>query len=581
MKKMKRMLSLVIALTFVILAASCGNNSMTETDSTKDEPSKTGGESGIDLSKFNLDGTLPIVKTPEDMPDIKVAFVTGPERIVKANELDLIVQMKEETGLEFEWVEIPAAGSGEKINLMLNTGSDLPDFFWNGIASTTVAQYIDTGIFIPTEDLIEQYVPRLKEIYEAHPEYKAGSTAPNGHSYGFPYIEEMHGLVLTPGPFLINKSWLDAVNLDVPTTVDEYVEALRAFKEAGDLNGNGVDDEIPYAFGLGSEDTFGSYNTFHQFTAAFGLADSYSQGNYLADHLLIVDDKVVFTAADEAYKKTAIFFNMLNDEGLIDPDSFSPGPTADQPLFLNKLKDDKAVIGSFGVWAPANEIPDLSVREQYVAVPRLQGEEGMTGFALNFSEMQDTSMVAITRDCEYPELIASMVNYWMEPKNSITLNWGSIGMIYKETDEGYLEFDLDEDNNILLKDPYQTFGEMRSNSTPARGSLAVLNEYYDTYADYTWDAVDLLDFQKQNGKDEILDEYTTVPKMILSTDEQTRLTQIQPQLKAVVNRYTMEWILDGTADDTWDTYLSELAGSGLEEFLSIWQSAYDRFLENK
>lgn len=565
--------SLILALS---LLAACGNTTTT----TKGSDGATTNGAG-DLAAFNLDGTLPIVKDKANPPKITMAIVTPPERIVKAGELDMVKKIAEETGVVFEWQEIPAAGSGEKINLMLSTGAGLPDVFWNGITSTIVAQYMDINIFTPTEDLIENYVPRLKAIYEQHPEYKAGATAPNGHSYGFPYIEEMYGLVLTPGPFLINEAWLEKVGLDMPTTVDEWVEALKAFRDAGDLNGNGQADEVPYAFGLGSKDTFGSYDTFHQFTGAFGQADSYSEGNYIADHLLIKDDKVVFTAVDEAYKKTANFFNMLNEEKLIDPDSFSPGPTPDQPLYLNKLTGAEPVIGSMGLWAPVNQITNLEVREQYAAIPRMDGESGKTGFKLNFSEMQDTSMVAITNSCDYPEVVAAMVNYCMDPKISITLNWGSVGMIYKETEDGYLEFDLDENNNIILKGNYQSFGEMRNNSSPTRGSLAVLNEYYGKFADYTWDALDLLEFQKQNGKEAILEEYNAVPKMILAVEEMTRLTQIQPQLKAIVNRYTMEWILDGNVEATWDTYKQELEAAGLSEFLEVWQKAYDRFLTNK
>ena len=88
----------------------------------------------------------------------------------------------------------------------------------------------------------------------------------------------MYGLVLTPGPFLINKTWLDAVGKEVPTTVDEWVDCLRAFKEAGDLNGNGEADEVPYSFGMGCDGLFDSYDTFYYFTGAFGSADSVCSG---------------------------------------------------------------------------------------------------------------------------------------------------------------------------------------------------------------------------------------------------------------------------------------------------------------
>lgn len=587
----KRILATVLSLSVLVaVTAGCGGNN-SGTSTSNGGAQTDGGGSAVESSadsatasndddNVNLDGSLPIIKDPSKAEKMTMAIVIPAERVVPSGDLIMTKKLAEETGVEFEWQEIPSEGSSEKINLML-AGGTLPDAFWNGISSTMAVQYSGQDIFMPTEDLVDQYMPRLKAIFEKHPEYRAASTAPDGHSYGFPYIEEMYGLVLTPGPFLINTAWLEKVGKTMPTTVDEWVDCLRAFRDAGDLNGNGVADEIPYALGLGSEDWFGSYNTFHQFTGAFGQADSYSQGYYQADHMRIIDDKVVFTATDDAYRKTANFFNMLNNEKLIDVDSFSPGPTADTPLYLNKINGDAAVIGSLGLWAPVNQIPDVNVRKEYAAIPRLQGESGKTGFKLNFSEMQDTSMVAITADCKYPEIIAAYVDYCFEPEISVTLNWGAIGMIYVKGDDGILHFDLDEDNNIVLKEQYQTFGEMRNNSTPTRGALAVLNEYYGPVADYTWDALDLLEFQRQNGKEELLTEYTAVPKMMLSTEEQTRVSQVQPQISDIVKRYTMQWILDGNADATWDAYKAELEAAGLNDLLSTFQQAYDRFLQSQ
>jgi putative aldouronate transport system substrate-binding protein len=547
---------------------------------------KAGSSRGAALSaaedpNINLDGNMPIIRDPSKFPKMKMAIVVPPERIVPSGELVMVRKLKEITGVEFEWQEIPIDGSAEKLNLMLSSGAELPDAFWNNISGVMVAQYMDQDVFMPTEDLIEKYMPRLKAIYEQHPEYKAAATAPNGHMYGFPYIEEMKGLVLTPGPFIINKEWLAKVGKPMPKTVDEFTDVLRAFKNAGDLNGNGKADEIPYALDFTSRDMFGSYNTFHQFTGAFGQADSYCNGNYIADHLRVIDNKIVFTAMDTAYRDTANYFNMLKKENLLDMDSFSPGPSAGQPLFVNKIKGNDAVVGVMGLWAPANEITDVKVRAQYQAIPRMTGPRGKTGIALNFSEMQDTSMVAITTNCKYPEVIAAFVDQCFVPEISITLNWGAEDYIYDKGNDGMLHFRLDENNNIKLFDPYKTFGELRTNSTPTRGSIAVLNEYYGTIVDYTWDAIDLLEGQIANGKYDILAEYTAVPKMILTSEEQTKISQIQPTISDIVQRYTMQWVLDGNADTTWNNYLAELKSAGVDDLAQTFQTAYNRFMAAK
>lgn len=579
MKRSILSLILCVVLLFTVIVG-CSNSKDGDGNVSNNTPN-TGVDTNepTDDDNINLDSmNLPIIKDPSKFPKMKMLVVSPPDRVVKVGDMIQVKRLEEETGVIFDWQEIPEEGSNEKINLML-ASRDLPDAFWNGISNEMIVQYMGQDVFIPTEELTEKYMPRLTEIYEKRPQYKAAATAPDGHRYGFPYIEEMYGLVLTPGPFLINKDWLEKVGKDMPTTVDEWVDVLRAFRDGGDLNGNGQDDEIPYALGLTSKDMFGSYNTFHMFTGCFGQSDTY--GGRPEDHMAIKDGKVIFTAIDEAYKETAKFFHELNKEGLIDVDSFSPHPSGEgSALYLDKIKGSEAVIGCFGVWAPVNEIPDLDVRAQYVPLPRLEGPKGKMGHALNFSEMQNAGLITITTECQYPEVIACFTDYLFEPEISITTNWGPIDYIYVKGDDGILHFDLDENNNIVLKDGFKTFGEMRNNSTPARGAMAVLNEYYGTIADYTWDAADLLEFQRVNGKEEILAEANPVPRMLMTVEEQNRVSQIQPQVKNIVTSYTMQWILDGGADETWDNYISELKAAGLDDLLATYQQAYDRYIQN-
>lgn len=239
---------------------------------------------------------------------------------------------------------------------------------------------------------------------------------------------------------------------------------------------------------FGATDTFGSYNLFYRFTGAFGCADSYCGGNAYADHLRLVDGKVTFTAMDEAFKKTAEFFNMLYEEGLIWNGSFE----ADSSMAFNAslIKENVAKIGSFGVWGD-QEITNQEVHDQYVAVPRLQGEDGMTGFECNYSELQDSSDTAITTTCKFPHVVARFVDYMVgDPEISVTSNWGAIGYNYEKDEDGILRTPLDENGNYKPLNPdYKNFGEARVNSTTCRGSMIVQNEYYDTVCGYTFDAV--------------------------------------------------------------------------------------------
>ena len=123
--------------------------------------------------------------------------------------------------------------------------------------------------------------------------------------------------------------------------------------------------------------------------------------------------------------------------------------------------------------------------------------------------------------------------------------------------------------------------EMRQFNTPMKGGCAILNDYYDTILEYPVDTKQyLLDNQIYNGKYEVMEEFEALPRLYLTTDEQSNIAMIAPQLKNTMSYYSAKWILDGGVDAEWDGYLAELEAAGLQDYLAIYQSVYDRYMVN-
>ncbi len=520
------------------------------------------------IEDYITESGLPIVTDASKLEEMDILWVASPLCQLEPQEIAWIKQNEAETGMKFNWQKINSEGATEKMPVILSA-DELPDIIWNGISKDMFVQLMDQDIFMPVEDLIENHMPNLKKILDENPQYKEMMYAPDGHIYGFPYIEEMDGLVLTPGPMVIYKPWLDKLGLEMPTTIDEFHEVLLAFKNAGDLNENGINDEIPYALSFNSKETFGSCNTFHMLTGCFGQADS-ARGAQ-DDHLSPIDGVVTYTAIDEAYRETCKFYHELWKEGLLDPDSFSPEVNAGNPLYYSKLKGTEPVLGVCSMWTRSDVISDENLREGYVALPRLEGPGGKMGFVLNYSEMQKAYSTFLTVDCKYPELVARWIDNNYTLLNSQFLNWGPIGTRYEWTDDTHTEV-----NKITDVPPeYSVWPEWRVNITPLAGPCALLTEVYAlTHPDPTFH--EYIDDQNVNGKQECLAELKAMPQGFLTKDEQTRASQLQPQLENIVNQYTMNWILDGGADEQWDEYVSALKNAGLDEFVAIYQAMYDR-----
>lgn len=580
--KRKKVMSLALTMVMALssLAGCGGGTNALEGGGGPAAASTSGTESSDAAEMFDLTpGNMPIVTDSENAPVFHIVRSRDPLQTVNTSELPMSKKLEEDTGIRIEWEEVPTVGLTEKINLMM-TGSDLPDAFWDCISNDMISIYMGQDLLIPVNELEEKYMPNLTKIYEEHPEYKALATAPDGNRYGFPYIEEMYGLVRTPGPFLINQDWLDKVGKEMPTTLDEWVDCLRAFKAAGDLNGNGIDDEIPFTLGLASTDMYDSYDVFNRFCMAFGTPTT-SGDERADDNMVVIDGKVQFTVADPAYKETAKFFNQLYEEGLIDVNAFSPSPNPRYALYWDQIKGDTALYGCFGTWSPENEIPNADVRAQYAPLPRLEGPNGKIGEVVNNSEMQRAARFVITSACEHPEVLARMVDYIYSPDMSISFNWSPEGYVYHADETGKWVFQFDDNGNIIIPEPWSTISEVSNNTRGTKGPTAIFNSYYDDKVEYDYAAQNLLKYQRVNGKDEWLEEIESMPPVLKTAEEMATISQIQPQIKNIVNSYRMQWILDGDADATWDKYLQELDAAGLPQLMELFQTIYDRYSEQQ
>jgi putative aldouronate transport system substrate-binding protein len=488
--------------------------------------------------------------------EVTLKFMTQSSPIAPEDPNDKLIykRLEETTGVHIDWTNYVWDSFGEKRNLAIASGN-LPDAILDAAyGDYDLLKLAKDETIIPVEDLIDQYMPNLKKVLDAAPEYRAMMTAPDGHIYSFPWIEELgagkesiHSVDCFPW---INKEWLDKLGLQMPTTTEELKQVLIAFKTQ-DPNGNGKADEIPMSFIInhGGEDLaflFGS----------FGLGDNW-------DHTVVSDEgEVLFTAADSGYKEAMKFFGELYKEGLIDVEAFEQ----DWNTYLAKGKDER--YGLYFTWDKANI---TGMNDKYDLMPALAGPDGHKNVARTNGMGFDRGKMVITSANQNLELTAKWIDQLYEPVQSVQNNWGTYG---DEKQQNIFEFD--EAAGMLKHLPLDGTSpwELRQRTFTA-GPLAILDEYYGQYTTKPDDAAWRLGLMKDVMVPDMKAE-NIYPKVFFSIEDLDRLSTIETDLFAYVNRKRAEWITNGKVEEEWNDYLAELERLGLSEWLEIKQAGYDR-----
>lgn len=116
------------------------------------------------------------------------------------------------------------------------SGDDAPDVVQANNSRSEMGQYVGAGLLTPLDDYAESYgwFDRFPASVRALASYSDdGAVYGEGQLYGLPQMGEIVGL-------FYNTSKLDELGLEPPTTTDEFVAALGAASEAG---------EVPIQFG--------------------------------------------------------------------------------------------------------------------------------------------------------------------------------------------------------------------------------------------------------------------------------------------------------------------------------------------
>ena len=466
--------------------------------------------------------------------------------------------------IQFKFFASGASEQLQQLTLMCSGNETLPDVLCGFISmkQSTVNQFGEDGFFIDLTDPIEEYGVHYKEqiaklsAEEQKTIKEMGTNVNTGGFYGMPLYSSTTVCDYMQNQMVINKTWLDAVGMSVPTTVDELYNVLKAFKEK-DPNGNGKDDEIPAL----------SSNIWLYIINAFVYYDAENAIN-------ITDGKAWDPVETPEFRQAIIYLNKLVKEGLLSELSFTAGATD-----MKNLVSGTGTAARVGMWCGHPELSTTvssKVVDQYVSLPPLQAATDLGGYGVQRPNSLLYSSF-ITKDCEDIELAMKFLDFFYTDEVVTRVRHGEKGVDWVE---GNGASSFMTDSTIEIKNPNALHN---GNSTWGHNCHGILTP--DNYLSIAqtgtgrWAECARLLAENTKTMTEFKKPAEVAVNLVYTEEEYETLIDNQAPRNSFVNESISLFSLgnqDPSSDAEWDKFLKTLDDYENDKLVKVCQSAYKR-----
>ena len=363
----------------------------------------------------------------------------------------------------------------------------------------------------------------------------------------------------------IRYDWLQKIGKEMPTTLAEFTDDIRAFRSQ-DVNGSGQEDEII----LVDAQTFQN-----------GLAQLFCLGNGLFA-LDTVNDKVVSPWYQDSVKDYFTYLKGLIDEGLIDPATIGSWDMQNQRLADNLV----------GCWYAYDSAGYL---ESYVT----NGTEGVD-YEPVFTLTDAVSGVAPWKEAETPELVWArycLTKACTDVEGAIkffdTIYSDEYGLLLCAGIEGK-DYEWKDGVRVSLIDNMTNAEKAAAKRTPGSPLWGeILPRVQLPSGDASREVWEQQ--QRDGGKTDLkiaalekaMDYQEWTPLMIdnflaMATDEETEtINKVLTGLQTYSDEMCLKLALGTESLDNFDQILQELKNLGLDDLLAVQQARHDRFVANE
>ena len=467
--------------------------------------------------------------------------------------MEFTKQYQKMTNVKINWNLVTASALKDRISLLLASGN-YPDIFVSveGVLNDAdVYTYGNGKVFWDMSKSMKDYAPNLYKLAQSDSDIKAAIYQQDGSVYTLPMINQS-----TPGSYWnINKKWLNTLGLSVPKTTAELTRVLQAFKNS-DPDGDGIANQIPFSANCYLPDLFGPWGIYFEWA-----------NNVMIDKN--GDAQYIFTMNEMQYGMA--YWKRLKDQGL----AKLQDPQISETEFEQLLSTGK--VGCF-LWSSPYTCmtEDLFNDYEIMPVPTAPATEignNLTAGVKRYSPKVYGNATVIFRSCRNKEVALRWLDYFYSAEGNAFKNYTNVYM--KKNASGKYYIDVPKGESHLSQSPG---GAIPGNYGDEyvkyfAQSPKTLTSYEKKIQTYNETARNIYAAQKPS---KMLRDVTFTAKEVKS------LSKLNANLNFDTGWWQCKQMMQGNAQYTgflgtgWNSWVSRFKKSGVEEFVTIYQAAYDR-----
>lgn len=589
---MKKFLALLLALCLTMgLMAGCGNTASsgaessapaasedaqtTEEETPAEEPAEEAGSAAEEagssaetaatgevteyaMEVFGTDQAPEAISYPIDTDESLSLVATFPDPLFASYpnamaDCSIYKAAEEATGVHVEYQGMSTSASNEQFNVMVASGS-YPDLIgWGLNFANGDSAEVDEDVILDLTEYIPQYAPNYFKLLSTDDELLRTAVSASG------YITAFCGLTTEQSGqkagLVIRTDLLDKLGLDKPYTMEEWEDTLAAFKDEG------LEQPLVMLAPGAIQDNW--------IASAFDVAAFCNSFPMSVAPTYVVDGEIKFGPIEDGFLDYITLMNDWYTKGYIDPDFISINSNWNGADYSNAITTGEAGIfytdwGNIGGYIEASEIDGFALEATY---DMHASEDSVNHFGA-FTLKAASNGFRISSNCENVELACQWGDWWYSDEGSLLANYGVEGEGFEYVDGVPTFTDLVTDSEWGMRDALLIYA---SNGTI--NCVIDNNAVASGYSDVDKAAPEIW----AEGVD---GEYVIPSSMTLTAEEQTEAAGIYSDIQTLCMEYIAKFITGDISLDEYDSFVSDIESMGIQDYLDIYQTAYDRYMGN-